>query len=72
MKKNFKISNADEDDIAYFNSETSLMKCKNQAAFFKTLLENWKKIKEKQEKNLQPMIQTHTPEVIDELNKSTL
>lgn len=50
MKKDFKISNADEDDIAYFNSETSLMKCKNQAAFFKALLENWKKIKEKQDK----------------------
>jgi hypothetical protein len=29
-------------------------------------------IAKKQEKNLQPMIQTHTPEVIDELNKSTL
>ena len=58
MKKNFKISNADEDDIAYFNSETSLMKCKNQAVFFKALLENWRKIKEKQEKACQPVIQT--------------
>ena len=59
MKKNFKISNADEDDIAYFNSETSLMKCKNQAAFFKTLLENWKKIKEKQDKVYPPVIQSN-------------
>ena len=50
MKKNFKISNADEDDIAYFNSETSLMKCKNQAEFFKYLLKSWCEIKEKQEK----------------------
>jgi hypothetical protein len=58
MKKNFKISNADEDDIAYFNSETSLMKCKNQAEFFKYLLKSWCEIKEKQEKTYQPVIQT--------------
>lgn len=57
MKKDFKISNADEDDIAYFNSETSLMKCKYQAEFFKYLLKSWREIKEKQEKNLQPTMQ---------------
>ena len=57
MKKNFKISNADEDDIAYFNSETSLMKCKTHAEFFKNLLKSWREIKEKQEKNLQPIMQ---------------
>ena len=57
MKKDFKISNVDEDDIAYFNSETSLMKCKYQAEFFKYLLKSWREIKEKQEKNLQPIMQ---------------
>jgi hypothetical protein len=59
MKKDFKISNADEDDIAYFNSETSLMKCKYQAEFFKYLLKSWREIKEKQEKVCPPIIQSN-------------
>ncbi len=57
MKKDFKISNADEDDIAYFNSETSLMKCKTHAEFFKYLLKSWREIKETQEKDCPPTIQ---------------